>query len=350
MQKELFIGRANKGQRSLFQEKLFSLRILISSVIGSDHEEIAVTSNTTEGINIVVWGLDLGSNDEILTTNAEHFGVLSSLYTLHKLRKVRVNYFDCSSTNNHIFNLEKFFRMITPRTKLIILSHIFWESGNINPVKEVCNYAKKKGIRVLIDGAQAVGSIPVNVKDINADFYTFPAHKWLLGPEGIGFLYISNEALNSLNQVFAGNASFRSHDGKMNFLPSIGSKRFEIGTRFRPIITGMITGLEWLLKDIGLTKVYKETQHNMEFFKNYIREKTNLNVVTNNVRNIMSISLPKNVDARSFRKQLEKVNVYVKDIEKYNAIRISISFFHNEAQINQFMNYVIQLLSKQEAV
>lgn len=239
--------------------------------------------------------------------------------------------------------------MVTPRTKLIILSHIFWESGYINPVKEVCKYARSKGIRVLIDGAQAVGSIPVNVKEINADFYTFPAHKWLLGPEGIGFLYISNDALKSLNQVFAGNASFRSHDGKMNFVPSVGSKRFEIGTRFRPIISGMITSLEWLLKDIGLTNVYNETQNNMEFFKSYIQKKTNLSVVTNNVRNIISVSLPKNLDARSFRKQLENVNVYVNDIKKYNALRISISFFNSEAQIIQLINHVQQLLSKQEA-
>ncbi|MGK9185459.1 aminotransferase class V-fold PLP-dependent enzyme [Priestia filamentosa] len=339
MQRELFTGRANKGERSFFQNKLSLLRDLVSSMIGASADEIAITSNTTEAINVIVWGMNLDEGSEILTTNAEHLGALASLSTLHKLRNVDIKFFDCYE-NNIIFDVHNFFEMITPNTKLIVLSHVFWESGNINPIRDVCIYAKKMGIPVLIDGAQAVGNMPINVKELGVDFYVFPAHKWLLGPEGIGFMYISNDKLATLNQTFAGNASFLSHDGKIDFVPSIGAKRFEIGTRFRPIIDGMITGLDWLTKDIGFSNIYEKTNNNMGIFKNYIDKETSLNLVTNNVSSIASISLPKKINARIVRKELEKLNIYVNDIKRLNSIRVSIGFFNDEEQINKLVNYI----------
>ncbi|WP_257139196.1 aminotransferase class V-fold PLP-dependent enzyme [Priestia megaterium] len=344
VQKELLTGRANKGQRSLFQDKLSLLRSSIASIIGANANEIAITSNTTEAINIVVWGMDLKKGDEILTTNAEHLGALASLSTVHKLRNVQVEFFDYYKERDKSFNSKSFFEKINQNTKLIVLSHIFWESGNINPIKEICKYAKSLGIMVLIDGAQALGTMPVNVKELGADFYVFPAHKWLLGPEGIGFMYISSSGISSLNQVFAGNSSFLSHDGKVDFIPSTGSKRFEIGTRFRPIISGMSTGLDFLINDIGFSNIYSKIKENMLTLQDYLDRRTNLSVITNNVSSISSIQLPKEINAKAFRKELEKLDIYVNDIKRLNSIRVSIGFFNDEKQISDLIKNINRLI------
>ncbi|RID88371.1 aminotransferase class V-fold PLP-dependent enzyme [Peribacillus asahii] len=345
IQKELFTGRANKGQRSLFQKNLSILRSKVASIIGANTNEIGVTSNTTEAINTIVWGMNLTEDDEILTTNAEHLGALASLSTVHKLRNVNIKFYEYSKETNMIFDVNSFFEKVTQRTKLIVLSHVCWESGYINPVKEICNYAKKLRIPVLIDGAQALGTMYINMKEINADFYVFPAHKWLLGPEGIGFMYISSQSISRLNQIFAGNSSFLSHDGKVDFIPEVGSKRFEIGTRFRPIISGMNTGLDFLINDIGLSNICDMIKGNMEIFQSYINKKTSLSVITNNVNSISSIRLPQEINAKAFRKELEKLNVYTKDIQRFNSIRVSIGFFNDEEQISELINKINRLIN-----
>ena len=85
---------------------------------------------------------------------------------------------------------------------MIVISHIFWKTGEVVPIKEVIDIAHRRGIKVLVDGAQAAGSYPVNLHNINADFYCFPAHKWLYGPEGLGF-YLFEKYPKDLDIIFS---------------------------------------------------------------------------------------------------------------------------------------------------
>ena len=86
---------------------------------------------------------------------------------------------------------------------MIVISHIFWKTGEVVPIKEVIDIAHRRGIKVLVDGAQAAGSYPVNLHNINADFYCFPAHKWLYGPEGLGFLFVRKNIQKDLDIIFS---------------------------------------------------------------------------------------------------------------------------------------------------
>lgn len=291
-----------------------------------------------------MWGLDLATDSEILTTEGEHLGALGSLSTINKLKNVKINFFPVRENTDH-FNVQRFTQMITPKTKLIVLSHVFWETGNINPVKEICKIAKSLNVPVLVDGAQAVGAVPVEVEEVGADFYVFPAHKWLLGPEGIGFLYISSKNLSKINQTYAGNASFRYHDGRTTYIPSSGAKRFEIGTRYRPIINGMISGLDWL-NEIGTEQCHSQINSNMSFLKQRIEETSNLSLLSSNIKNIATVKLAEDVNAKSVRKELEKYNVYVNDIERFNAIRISIGFYNTEEQIINLLSKINHCIKK----
>lgn len=157
---ELEIGRVNQGQRKRFQANIEILRKKISQIINSDSSEIAITNYTTDGINIVLWGMGFCQNDEILTTTNEHLGVLAGLSTLSRLKNVSVRFYEPKQDQ---FNLQEFLSKVSEKTKLIIISHVFWETGYVVPIKEIVECAHRFNVPVLVDGAQAIGALPVDV-------------------------------------------------------------------------------------------------------------------------------------------------------------------------------------------
>ncbi|MEK5115056.1 aminotransferase class V-fold PLP-dependent enzyme [Bacillus sp. FSL R5-0677] len=337
-------GRVNQGQRKRFQLQLEKVREELASIIHAKSSEIAITNNTTDGVNIILWGLKLKQGDEVLTTNSEHLGALAGLSTLSRQKGVNVRFY---KPKNYMFDCSAFFSMITKRTRVIIISQVFWATGGIIPIQEICSYAHERGIVVLVDGAQAVGAMPVDVKALDVDFYVFPAHKWLHGPEGIGTLYIKESMLDIVHQVFAGNASFNKHDGTVYYFPSEGSRRFEIGTRFRPSIHGFETSLTWLYKEIGMNNIFSMIQKNMEMLKAKIIEETALRPIVMETASILTLPLPEQLNCKNVVKQLEKNNIFVREIKELNAIRISVSFFHTSTHIEALLHQLKQLTLKE---
>lgn len=334
----------NQGQRKRFQLQLEKVREELASIIHAKSSEIAITNNTTDGVNIILWGLKLKQGDEVLTTNSEHLGALAGLSTLSRQKGVNVRFY---KPENYMFDCSAFFSLITKRTRVIIISQVFWATGGIIPIQEICSYAHERGIVVLVDGAQAVGAMPVNVKALDVDFYVFPAHKWLHGPEGIGTLYIKESMLDIVHQVFAGNASFNKHDGTVYYFPSEGSRRFEIGTRFRPSIHGFETSLTWLYKEIGMNNIFSMIQKNMDMLKAKIIEETALRPIVMETASILTLPLPEQLNCKNVAKQLEKNNIFVREIKELNAIRISVSFFHTSTHIEALLHQLKQLTLKE---
>lgn len=337
-------GRVNQGQRKRFQSHLELVRQGLSSIIHAKPSEVAITNNTTDGVNIVLWGLHLKQGDEILTTNSEHLGALAGLSTLSRQKGVNVRFY---KPENHAFNLDVFFSLVTTRTRVIVISHVFWTTGCIIPIQEICKYAHERGIVVLVDGAQAVGVMPVNVKDLDVDFYVFPAHKWLHGPEGIGALYIKESILDIVNQTFVGNASFNKHDGTIYYFPSEGSRRFEIGTRFRPSIHGFEAGLTWLCKEIGINTVFSMIHANMDMLRKRIIEETEFRPIVMETISLLTLPLPERLNCKSVTKQLEIQNIFVREIKELNAIRISVSFFHTTDHMEALLHQLKQITLKE---
>lgn len=344
LQYEVETGRVNQGQRKRFQLYLNMLRNRLSSIIHAKPSELAITNNTTDGINIILWGLHLNPGDEILTTTSEHLGSLAGLSTLSRQKGVSVRFY---KMKNYVFDIDAFFSLVAHRTRVIVISHVFWATGNIIPIEIICKRAHEQGIFVLVDGAQAVGSIPVNIKDLDVDFYSFPAHKWLYGPEGIGVLYIKESLLDIVNQTFAGNASFNKHDGTIYYFPSEGSKRFEIGTRFRPSIHGFIAGLTWICEEIGLDNIFLMIQENTRILRDRIIKETAFQPVVMDNSSIITILLPESINCKNLTKDLEVHNIFVREIKELNAIRISVSFFHTTDHIEALLHQLKQLNLKE---
>ena len=163
----------------------------LATLINADPSEIAFTRNSTESMNIIALGLDLKPEDEILTTTHEHHGGWSCWQNRHNqfgnpIRKMDL--YDPPQDEDEIVRL--FEAAIRPETKVLSFCHVTCTTTWRYPVKKICAMARKYGLITVIDGAQAVGLIPVDVKDLDCDFYVSSTHKWLFTPKGTGFLYI----------------------------------------------------------------------------------------------------------------------------------------------------------------
>jgi L-cysteine/cystine lyase len=159
-----------------------ALRESVAELISVPAEKVLLTTSTTEGCNLVVNGLELGPDDEVVTTDAEHPSLLLPLEASGaKIKKARVTEFPASEA------LEAITAEVTPATRLVALSHVLWLNGHVLPLADI---KRVTGLPLLVDGAQSVGAIPVDASV--ADWYTVSGQKWLCGPETTGALYVAD--------------------------------------------------------------------------------------------------------------------------------------------------------------
>ena len=223
-----------RGGRAWF-ETVLSLRArvreLLAGSVGATPEQVTLTGSTTNGCNIVVAGLELGPDDEIVTTDSEHPGLLLPLHVSGA--RVRV-----AEVAGHP-TAEAFDRIVGcvgPRTRLLALSHVLWTTGQVMPVHVL---KRETGLPVLVDGAQSVGAIPVDVGDL--DWYTISGQKWLCGPEPTGALYVRDP--EALRIAFPSYFAQKSIEPNGTFVPKDDAARFDTGWISPPTLAGLEAAL-----------------------------------------------------------------------------------------------------------
>ncbi len=217
-------------------ESVLSLRARvrerIAGLIGGTAEQLALTSSTTDSCNIAVAGLALGSGDEVVTTDSEHPGLLLPLHVSGA--HVRVAEVAGRPTAEA---LERIVSCVGPRTRLLALSHVLWTTGQVMPVHEL---KRETGLPLLVDGAQSVGAIPVDVGEL--DYYTVSSQKWLCGPEPLGALYVRDA--ESLRIAFPTYFAQTSIERDGSFISKDGAARFDSGWLAPPMLAGLEAALD----------------------------------------------------------------------------------------------------------
>ncbi len=165
----------------------------LARLLNVDEMELGLTHNVTEGLNIIALGIALKEGDEVVITDQEHAG--HGLPWLNRVRLAGVVPKVISPASTAQETLERIKKAVTPRTKVIAVPHILCTTGQVMPVKEISDFARENGIYSVIDGAHAPGMIKVDIHAIGCDFYASCCHKWMLGPKGTGFIYVSKERL-----------------------------------------------------------------------------------------------------------------------------------------------------------
>jgi L-cysteine/cystine lyase len=183
---ELEEGRSSRAYFEHVLAEREELRARHAALLGTEPDQVALTSSTTEGCNIVLTGIGFEPGDEVVTTDSEHPGLFGGLVASRaSLRIAAIQNLPAAEV------LDAIRAEITPRTRLIALSHVSWITGVVLPVAELSG----GNVPVLVDGAQGAGAIPVDVEELGVDFYTVSAQKWLLGPASTGALYVAPDRL-----------------------------------------------------------------------------------------------------------------------------------------------------------
>jgi len=321
-----------------------------------EKEEIIFTSGDTESLNLIVRGFFeniIEPEDEILITQSEHASNVLPWFRLSKKYGCQINYIPLD--DNHYVTLENVKKSITPNTKVIALAEITNVIGDIRPIKEICEFAHKNNIFVVIDGAQSVAHRKTDVQNLDVDFFTFSAHK-MCGPTGVGVLYGKRELMENVEPLNMGGGMNESFDSPGEIVLKELPTRLEAGTPNIAGVIGLGAAIDYLSK-IGMDKIA-----NYEIkLRRYLIDKL-LNIPHLDIINIESDSgiIAFNVEgifSQDVAYYLNKYNICVragnhcakilkKETGVTNSIRISIYFYNTEEEIDA----LVDLLKDKEKI
>jgi selenocysteine lyase/cysteine desulfurase len=236
-----------------------SLRMKLADLAGCDAEEVAINRNATEALGTVIFGLNLKKGDEIVLTKQDYPNMLQAWKQRELRDGLKLNFVNLQlPIENEELIVQKFEQAFTPRTKVVMITHMINWTGQILPVKKIANIARARGIEVLVDGAHTFAHLDYKVTDLDCDYYGTSLHKWLSAPIGSGMLYVKKNKIKTLWPLFPSNEP-QADD----------IRKFEVlGTRSFPIEQAIGQAVNFQ-NAIG----NKRKEERLRYLKNYWAEK-----------------------------------------------------------------------------
>ena len=240
------------------EAQVAAVRSRLAAACGVGPHRIALTENVTSGCVLPLWGLQWQAGDELLISDCEHPGVVAACQELARreglsLAVLPVMALSCQRAAAELEGaiLDALEQALTARTRLVVLSHLLWNTGAVMPIAQVAERLQGHGRQpwLLVDAAQSMGSIPVAEAAAAADIYAFTGHKWLCGPEGLGGVALSERLLEQAQPTLIGWRSLR-HEGSAGSSWHGDARRFEVATSCVPLLAGLASSMD-LLDDAG---------------------------------------------------------------------------------------------------
>lgn len=327
----------------------------LATLLGVSPLEIAFTRNATDGVNLVTNGIAWHQSDEVLLSDQEHPAMLFPWTYLQQRGYITLKRFELDmNSEKTLFNIRE---ALTPQTRLLATSHVTSQAGIRVPGKEICALCKEHGVLVLLDGAQAVGQFPINLKTIGCDFYTGNLHKWLLGPKGTGFFYVTQELLsdteeasqagkvNSIQPTWVG-AGSGGFDAQKGLLPSPSAQRFEYGTRDFGKYAGVSPLLDWF-EALGWQNVEEHIRELSSFLKTELKKIPQVRLFTPNqweLSSAMTTFALSGISCNELSKRLwESHQVLVRTVGEFDAVRISTAVFNTGEEVELLLRLIREM-------
>jgi len=227
----------------------------LASLVGAGSDEISIQQNTTEGVNIVLSGIGLRPGDEIITCSGEHSSVIVPAYHARDRYGANLKIVRISPEDGPTDIVDRFEKAATPALRLILLSHISYSTGQLFPVRELAALSHKQGGYLLLDAAQSVGQMPVNVRELDCDFCAFPGHKWLLGPAATAALFVRRDLITAINPPRVSHHASAFYNFKDRFEAKVDTiDKLELTTVSVPLLAGLIAAISFI-EDAGLDSI-----------------------------------------------------------------------------------------------
>jgi L-cysteine/cystine lyase len=297
-----------------------ALRSSYSELLGCVPAELALTTCTSEGISLVVQGLGLGPNDEILTSDQEHPGLLGAIQAARDLYGTKVR----------MVGLESLPAAVGPNTRLLACSHVSWVSGELAPSTLA---AVGDGVTILLDGAQGVGAIGVDVEALGCHAYSGAGQKWLCGPDGLGMLYVSGELQQRLAVVRRGYGNFEAATEGLDAHLHPDARRFDcFGLSAETIACAL--GALGVLAEAGWQDVHRRA---LQLADALVERLTSCGrvVVPRGDSTLVSFS---SADPAAERVRLAERGIVLRDIPDQPLLRASVGAWNNEQDLDRLID------------
>ena len=333
-----------------------NVRKLVKKILNvPDSHSVVFTSGTTESINLIAysWGLkNLKETDSVLITEMEHHSNIIPWQLITKKTNSSLNYIPLN--NNGTLNTESINDEILSSTKIISISHQSNVFGTINPIKNIIDKVKDMGVITLIDGAQAVPHLEVDLSELDPDFYVFSGHK-MLGPTGVGVLIGRNELLEEMEPFMGGGEMINKvsmQDATWNEIPW----KFEAGTPKIAQVIGLGAAINYLM-NIGLDKVHSHEQSLLHYALNALEQNEDVILYGNppdrgavipfNLKNIHPHDLSKflDLDGICIRAGHHCAQPIMDYLKVPSTARISMNIYNDENDIDQLLKGIEKTIS-----
>ncbi|MEG4582732.1 aminotransferase class V-fold PLP-dependent enzyme [Microcoleus sp. MON1_C5] len=323
------------------QEAMLTRRA-IASELTVPPETIALTEDVTVGCNIALWGIDWKAGDHLLLSDCEHHGIVASVMELQRRFNIEVSICPLAATLNEGDPVAVIANSLQPNTRLLVISHILWNTGQVLPLAEIVKVCHQTGVKVLVDAAQSVGVLPLNLIESGVDFYAFTGHKWWCGPEGLGGLYVSAEALADLHPVFIGWRGIVTDANAKVLGWKSGSQRYEIATSAYPLYAGLRSAIALQHEWGTIEERYAEICCLSKYLWERLSELPDVECLRKSApeAGLVSFRLTNGMPHKKLVDLLEKQGIMVRTILNPDCVRACVHYFTTEAEIDKLVGAI----------
>ncbi|MCC3405163.1 MAG: aminotransferase class V-fold PLP-dependent enzyme [Microcoleus sp. PH2017_10_PVI_O_A] len=354
------------------QEAMLTRRA-IASELAVPAETIALTEDVTVGCNIALWGIDWQAGDRLLLSDCEHPGIVASVMELQRRFNIEVDVCPLAATLNEGDPVQVIADSLQPNTRLLVISHILWNTGQVLPLAEIVKVCHEPPltppwqvlneppltppyqgegqedlpvnnhkVRVLVDAAQSVGVLPLNLIESGVDFYAFTGHKWWCGPEGLGGLYVSADALVDLQPVFIGWRGIVTDSSAKVLGWKPGSQRYEIATSAYPLYSGLRSAIALQHEWGAIEQRYAEICRLSKYLWQRLSEISHVECLRKSApeAGLVSFRLTNGMPHNQLVGLLEKQGIMVRTILNPDCVRACVHYFTTEAEIDRLVGAI----------
>ncbi|KOR36971.1 MULTISPECIES: aminotransferase class V-fold PLP-dependent enzyme [Planktothricoides] len=356
------IGPYSESRNQWVAAECYQTRKAIAAELGVAPETIAFTENTTGGCNIALWGLDWQPSDHLLMTDSEHPGVIAAIEEIQRRFKIEVSICPLIPTLNQGDVVEVISQYLRPNTRLLVISHILWNTGQLLPLDRIMQLFHnvnqqpehrgfKNKIKVLVDAAQSVGVLPLNLPKIGVDFYSFTGHKWWGGPGGVGGLYIHPDAQNNLHPTFIGwrGLLFDAAENPLGWKPD--ARKFELATSAYPLYTGLREAIALHHQWGNAQERYQKILQLSAYLWQKLTEIPGITCLRHTAPESGLVSfqiepkrLNKAITYESLSKTLETNKIIIRTIPHPHCFRACVHYFTLESEIDRLVSQIKEII------
>jgi L-cysteine/cystine lyase len=334
-----------RGGLTRYSETIDPAKDALARFMNCTPREVALCDSSTTGMNVFLWGYDWNPGDEIIAGSLENPAAIVPLRVLSKRR--RVNLILVDQRNGGVNSTKAIEDAITDKTKMILISDVNFATGSRVDLWEISRLAHESDVLVLVDGIQAVGTQPVDVKALGVDGYAMGRHKFLCGPDGAGALYVSEKALGKIDATYTGVFSDSEHGMAEELMLMDTAQRYEVSTRPLPVIEGGTACLEWIQEEVGIPNILEWNRKLYNDLWEMLDEIISIEMISQQDQRCLMTFFVEGVDPQKVVARLREKKIFTRTIAltRPQGIRLSIGFWNRESDLEAISEAVQEIAS-----